>query len=340
MPEICDQTRHWRATSSDGGRGTVPGPCPPACACTGGGDAGRGTDSECRARDLRAPQRHPTSIDSNTVTLMVDECSTSASPGPTRPTSRLRRRDRPAAQVHRHQRRQRHRELRAGDRRQRRRRRFRPGGDLDRPRYQRQRRLRRRGRHRLFGGSNDPELDPDESLTVFVLSTIPAGASDGHRGRVDLTAAPRPAPARPAPASPARARAAATPSSARPAPTPRTTAITCRRGERRPSSRAPRSPTPSAAPRPLPARPSPTRSPRPWAAPAASPISGSASRPGGNHLQARFDHPRGRPAHRRGGRRRRPLHRHRHRRRPRHRRRRHHPDHHVPRSGSTEKEST
>jgi uncharacterized repeat protein (TIGR01451 family) len=37
-------------------------------------------------------------------------------------------------------------------------------------------------------GSNDPELDPDESVTVFVLSTIPAGAGDGHRGRVDLTA--------------------------------------------------------------------------------------------------------------------------------------------------------
>ena len=37
-------------------------------------------------------------------------------------------------------------------------------------------------------GSNDPELDPDESITVFVLSTIPAGASDGHRGRIDLTA--------------------------------------------------------------------------------------------------------------------------------------------------------
>ena len=37
-------------------------------------------------------------------------------------------------------------------------------------------------------GGNDPELDPDEALTVFVLSSIPAGASDGHRGRVDLTA--------------------------------------------------------------------------------------------------------------------------------------------------------
>lgn len=37
-------------------------------------------------------------------------------------------------------------------------------------------------------GSNDPELDPDESLTVFVLSTIPAGAADSSRGRIDLTA--------------------------------------------------------------------------------------------------------------------------------------------------------
>jgi uncharacterized repeat protein (TIGR01451 family) len=37
-------------------------------------------------------------------------------------------------------------------------------------------------------GGNDPQLDPDQSLTVFVLATIPAGAGDGHRGRVDLTA--------------------------------------------------------------------------------------------------------------------------------------------------------
>jgi uncharacterized repeat protein (TIGR01451 family) len=37
-------------------------------------------------------------------------------------------------------------------------------------------------------GANDPELDPDESISVFVLSTIPALALDGHRGRVDLTA--------------------------------------------------------------------------------------------------------------------------------------------------------
>jgi uncharacterized repeat protein (TIGR01451 family) len=38
-------------------------------------------------------------------------------------------------------------------------------------------------------GSNDPQLDPDQSITVFVLSTIPASAGDGHRGRIDLTAA-------------------------------------------------------------------------------------------------------------------------------------------------------
>jgi uncharacterized repeat protein (TIGR01451 family) len=37
-------------------------------------------------------------------------------------------------------------------------------------------------------GSNDPQLDPDQSITVFVISTIPAGAADGQRGRVDLTA--------------------------------------------------------------------------------------------------------------------------------------------------------
>lgn len=37
-------------------------------------------------------------------------------------------------------------------------------------------------------GTNDPQLDPDESRTIFVLSTIPAAAGDGHRGRVDLTA--------------------------------------------------------------------------------------------------------------------------------------------------------
>jgi uncharacterized repeat protein (TIGR01451 family) len=37
-------------------------------------------------------------------------------------------------------------------------------------------------------GSNDPVLAPDGSLLVFVLSAIPAGASDTQRGRVDLTA--------------------------------------------------------------------------------------------------------------------------------------------------------
>jgi uncharacterized repeat protein (TIGR01451 family) len=40
-------------------------------------------------------------------------------------------------------------------------------------------------------GANDPQLDPDESRTVFVLSAIPALAGDGHRGRVDLTAVAR-----------------------------------------------------------------------------------------------------------------------------------------------------
>ena len=37
-------------------------------------------------------------------------------------------------------------------------------------------------------GSNDPLLQPDASLSVFVLSSIPAGATDGQRGRIDLTA--------------------------------------------------------------------------------------------------------------------------------------------------------
>lgn len=37
-------------------------------------------------------------------------------------------------------------------------------------------------------GSNDPLLDPDESVTVFVISTTPAGVSDGDRGGVLLTA--------------------------------------------------------------------------------------------------------------------------------------------------------
>jgi len=38
-------------------------------------------------------------------------------------------------------------------------------------------------------GTNDPELDADASIGVFVLSTIAAGATDGQRGRIDLNAA-------------------------------------------------------------------------------------------------------------------------------------------------------
>jgi uncharacterized repeat protein (TIGR01451 family) len=38
-------------------------------------------------------------------------------------------------------------------------------------------------------GANDPVLAPDTSVTIFVLSTIPAGATDTQRGRVDLGAA-------------------------------------------------------------------------------------------------------------------------------------------------------
>jgi len=37
-------------------------------------------------------------------------------------------------------------------------------------------------------GSNDPVLAPDASVRVFVLSTIPGGATDGQRGQTDLTA--------------------------------------------------------------------------------------------------------------------------------------------------------
>ncbi|HEY0149478.1 MAG TPA: hypothetical protein VGB70_10810 [Allosphingosinicella sp.] len=37
-------------------------------------------------------------------------------------------------------------------------------------------------------GSNDPELAADQSLTVFVLSSIPAAALDAQRGKVELTA--------------------------------------------------------------------------------------------------------------------------------------------------------
>ncbi len=37
-------------------------------------------------------------------------------------------------------------------------------------------------------GSNDPVLQPDASVRVFVLSTVPASATDGQRGQTDLTA--------------------------------------------------------------------------------------------------------------------------------------------------------
>ena len=37
-------------------------------------------------------------------------------------------------------------------------------------------------------GGNDPVLAPDASVVAFVLSTIPAGAANGQRGRVDLVA--------------------------------------------------------------------------------------------------------------------------------------------------------
>src|SRR4051812_16543524 len=37
-------------------------------------------------------------------------------------------------------------------------------------------------------GANDPVLAPDGAIVVFVLSTIPPGAADGNRGRIDLTA--------------------------------------------------------------------------------------------------------------------------------------------------------
>jgi len=35
-------------------------------------------------------------------------------------------------------------------------------------------------------GSNDPLLDPDESITVFILVNIPGGATDGNRAEVNL----------------------------------------------------------------------------------------------------------------------------------------------------------
>jgi uncharacterized repeat protein (TIGR01451 family) len=37
-------------------------------------------------------------------------------------------------------------------------------------------------------GSNDPVLAPDTSVKIFVLSTIPASATNGQRGQTDLTA--------------------------------------------------------------------------------------------------------------------------------------------------------
>ncbi len=37
-------------------------------------------------------------------------------------------------------------------------------------------------------GSNDPVLAPDTSIKIFVLATIPAAATDGQRGQIDLTA--------------------------------------------------------------------------------------------------------------------------------------------------------
>lgn len=40
-------------------------------------------------------------------------------------------------------------------------------------------------------GTNDPVLLPDASVTIFVLSTTPAGAGDGDRGGVQLIAASR-----------------------------------------------------------------------------------------------------------------------------------------------------
>lgn len=38
-------------------------------------------------------------------------------------------------------------------------------------------------------GANDPELDPDESVTVFVVATTPGTVVDGNRGIVSLVAA-------------------------------------------------------------------------------------------------------------------------------------------------------
>jgi uncharacterized repeat protein (TIGR01451 family) len=38
-------------------------------------------------------------------------------------------------------------------------------------------------------GANDPQLDPDESVTIFVVATTPGGVVDGNRGIVSLVAA-------------------------------------------------------------------------------------------------------------------------------------------------------
>jgi uncharacterized repeat protein (TIGR01451 family) len=38
-------------------------------------------------------------------------------------------------------------------------------------------------------GVNDPQLAPDQTVTVFVLAALPLAAQDGHRGRAQLTAA-------------------------------------------------------------------------------------------------------------------------------------------------------
>ena len=37
-------------------------------------------------------------------------------------------------------------------------------------------------------GTNDPVLAPDIAVRIFVLSTVPASATDGQRGQIDLTA--------------------------------------------------------------------------------------------------------------------------------------------------------
>ncbi|MDB5694261.1 MAG: hypothetical protein JWO81_3324 [Alphaproteobacteria bacterium] len=37
-------------------------------------------------------------------------------------------------------------------------------------------------------GTNDPQLTPDQSVAVFVLSALPLAATDGNRGRAELTA--------------------------------------------------------------------------------------------------------------------------------------------------------